>query len=265
MEVIYIDSLFFLNLVIDYFLCLAAAQVCSVRLRRGRYALAALFGAAYAAAVYLPRLGFLSAPWAKLISGLIMALIAFGAEERPWRCALVLLGVSAAFGGFIWAIGLAGGYPAFDMRTLFLSFALCYALMGLVFRARAKLSAKPHADVTLRLGTREARFRALVDTGNCLKDPVSGTEVIVVCPHAAAALLGANAALLELDAVAFTEAASVLPELRGRLRLIPYSAIGGGGMLAAIRPDSAEIDGRARSVLAAVSPDASGDGYEGIV
>ena len=44
------------------------------------------------AAVYLPRLGFLSAPWAKLISGLIMALIAFGAEERPWRCALVLLG-----------------------------------------------------------------------------------------------------------------------------------------------------------------------------
>ena len=82
---------------------------------------------------------------------------------------------------------------------------------------------------------------------------------------AAAALLGANAALLELDAVAFTEAASALPELRGRLRLIPYSAIGGGGMLAAIRPDSAEIDGRARSVLAAVSPDASGDGYEGIV
>ena len=119
--------------------------------------------------------------------------------------------------------------------------------------------------MTLRLGTREARFRALVDTGNCLKDPVSGTEVIVVCPHAAAALLGANAALLELDAVAFTEAASALPELRGRLRLIPYSAIGGGGMLAAIRPDSAEIDGRARSVLAAVSPDASGDGYEGIV
>ena len=127
MEVIYIDSLFFLNLVIDYFLCLAAAQVCSVRLRRGRYALAALFGAAYAAAVYLPHLGFLSAPWAKLISGLIMALIAFGAEERPWRCALVLLGVSAAFGGFIWAIGLAGGYPAFDMRTLFLSFALSFA------------------------------------------------------------------------------------------------------------------------------------------
>ena len=45
MDVIYIDSLFGLNLLIDYCLVLASARVCGVVLRRWRYALAALIGA----------------------------------------------------------------------------------------------------------------------------------------------------------------------------------------------------------------------------
>ena len=56
MEVIYIDSLFLLNLVIDYVLTVMCAQVCGVRLRRWRYAFAVLAGAVYAVAVYLPAL-----------------------------------------------------------------------------------------------------------------------------------------------------------------------------------------------------------------
>ena len=45
MEVIYIDSLFFLNLGVDYLLCLASARICGLYLRRRRYVLAALLGA----------------------------------------------------------------------------------------------------------------------------------------------------------------------------------------------------------------------------
>lgn len=265
MEVIYIDSVFLLNFVIDYLLVLASAQVCGVRLRRLRYISAALAGASYAAAVYLPRLGFLASPLLKLAAALLMSLIAFGGEARMLRCALVFLCVSAAFGGFIWALALAGGHPAFDMRTLVLSFALCYVLLRLVFSRRLKLADRPRAAVELTLDGRVSKFFALVDTGNSLADPVSGCPVMVICPHAAAPLFGANSALLELDAVSFFSAASGIPALHGRLRLIPYSAVGGGGMLAAFKPDCAVIDGKPRDILAAVSSDASGDGYEGIV
>ena len=239
MEVIYIDSLFLLNLVIDYVLTVMCAQVCGVRLRRLRYALAALAGAAYAAAVYLPGLGWLKSAPFKLAAGALMALIAFAGEERPVRCAVVFFAVAAAFGGFIWAIALAGGYPAFDMRTLVAAFALCYALLRIVFSRRVKLVDQARVQVSLTLGARRAEFVVLVDTGNSLTDPISAMPVMVICPHAAAPLLGANAALLELDAVAFVETAADIPELRGRLRLIPYSAVGGGGVLAAFRPDSA--------------------------
>ena len=265
MEVIYIDSLFLLNLVIDYALTVMCAQVCGVRLRRRRYALTAAVGAVYAAAVYLPGLSLLQSAPAKLAAGILMALIAFAGEEHPLRCAVVFFAIAAAFGGFIWAITLAGGYPAFDVRTLVVSFALCYALLRAVFSRRVRLADRARVSVELTLGMRTTRFIALVDTGNGLTDPVSAMPVMVLCPHAAAPLLGANSALLELDAVAFVETAADIPELRGRLRLIPYSAVGGGGVLAAFRPDSALVDGKERTLLAAVSPHVSGDGYEGVI
>ena len=49
MDVIYLDRLFGLNLLLDYCLMRASARVCGVVLRRGRYLLAALTGALYAA------------------------------------------------------------------------------------------------------------------------------------------------------------------------------------------------------------------------
>ncbi|MBR1456591.1 MAG: sigma-E processing peptidase SpoIIGA, partial [Oscillospiraceae bacterium] len=42
MEVIYIDALFFLNLLADYLLCLSTGRICGLYLRRARYLAAAL-------------------------------------------------------------------------------------------------------------------------------------------------------------------------------------------------------------------------------
>ena len=80
MDVIYLDSLFGLNLLIDYCLVLASARVCGVVLRRWRYALAALIGALYAALMVLPGCGWLANGAMKLALGAAMALIAFGGD-----------------------------------------------------------------------------------------------------------------------------------------------------------------------------------------
>ena len=52
MTVVYLDSVFTLNTLMDYLLCLATARLAGIPLRRGRYLLAALAGGAYAAAVF---------------------------------------------------------------------------------------------------------------------------------------------------------------------------------------------------------------------
>lgn len=51
---IYADSLFALNMAIDYFLLLCSARLCGAGLRRARFALAAALGGAYALLCVLP-------------------------------------------------------------------------------------------------------------------------------------------------------------------------------------------------------------------
>lgn len=260
MEVIYLDRLFLLNLAVDYLLCLLSGRVCGLVLHRGRYLLAALLGALYAVLTLLPGLAFLGGALGKLAAAALMAAIAYGGQARFLRCAAVFLAVSAAFGGALWALSLAGGRPRFDARVLLLSFALCYAGMQLLFRSRARLPDRPRVEVRVSLGGRESRFMALLDTGNSLSDPATGREVMLAAPHALAPLFpGAD---LRLDAAALVS----LPALAGRFRLIPYRAVGGHGLLAAFRPDAVTVGGKARDgLLVAVSPEAQGDGFEGIV
>lgn len=274
MEIIYIDSLFLLNLLTDYLLCLVSARVCGLWLKRRRYVLAALLGAVYAVAAVLPGMGFLSTRWAKLGCATLMGFAAYGGERQRMKCTAVFLAVSAAFGGAVWAVSMAGGvnwdghsYLSVSAKSLILAFALCYAGIDLLFRAGGKLPERPRVSVRLRFLGKEASFMALLDSGNTLTDPISGAAVMIVSPHVLAPILGGLEELFnDENSVTVLEALDALPELRGKFRLIPYSAVGVQGLLPAFRPESVEIDGRAESgLLAAVSPSAAGGGFEGIL
>lgn len=270
MKVVYIDSLFFLNLAADYLLCLAAGRICALQLRRWRYFAAALLGAAYAAAAVLPGLGLLSRPYMKLPTGLIMGLIAYGAERSPLRCTAVFFAVSAAFGGALWALSMAAGgngASPLSLRSLLLSFALCYGLFRLIFRKRAALMEKQLISVEAEFLGRKTRFTALLDTGNSLSDPATGAPVMIACTHALGPLLPDSAPLFsKLSPVEAVELCSVIPELQGRLRLIPYTAVGASGLLPIFRPDCARLDGKEKKgLLIAISDSAAGDGFEAII
>ena len=156
MDIIYIDRLFFLNLVLDYLIVLCSARLCGIRLRRARYAAAAVFGALYAALSLLPGLAFFKLWPVKLICGLLMALIAFGGEDKLWRCCLTFFAVSALFGGAVWAISLQNGesfgigaYIPVSLPVLILSFALIYAVLSFVFRRSVKSADACVSDVEI--------------------------------------------------------------------------------------------------------------------
>ena len=262
MEIVYLDSLFFLNLAADYLLCLAAAGICGLVLRRGRYLLAAALGGLYAAAVWLPGLGFLAGAGGKLGAALLMGLIAFGGERRPLLCLAVYFAVTAAFGGALWALGGQG----MSLRALMLCFFGCWLVFRLLLRGRARLPEKRRVEVALRFLGREARFFALVDSGNELRDAHTGLPVLVVCPEALRPVLREHTALFaSLPAPELLARCAELPALRGKLRLLPFSAVGGGGLLPLFRPEALSLGGRdAPDVLVAVSPQAAGDGYEAL-
>ena len=263
METIYADSLFALNLIIDYFLLLCSGKVAGVELKRWRFALAAGLGAAYAVASVLPNADFLCTAPMKLALGIVIGIVAFGGEDRLARCIVIFLAVSAAFGGAVWAASMLAGssltghiFAPVSMRVLVLSFAACYAAVSIVFKRVGKTAEREIIELQIEFRGRRTSLRALRDTGNGLYDPVSGKPVAVADFSALLPLFpDGSVALATPDPTESFRLLSELPGCRGKITLIPYSAVGTrSGMLAALRPEEARISGEKKSLLIAVYP-----------
>lgn len=269
MEIIYIDRLFLLNLIIDYLLCLGSAKVCGAYLRRLRYLFAALFGAALSALSIFPALSFLSLAPLKLAEGIIMALIAYGREEKFFRCCAVFFAVSAFFGGAVWALSVQSGlysdgriYVPLSFPVLALAFALCYALLSFTFRRTAKNAGRQIKSAQVAVGLNSVLLRVLADSGNSLFDPISGASVMIASPSALRPLFPG----IELSKSP-AELCTQMAGSRQSWRLIPYNAVGtDGGLLAAFRPDKLIIGGKERDdiILAVSANEIDGDGFNAI-
>ena len=283
MTVIYIDTLFLLNALVDYLLLLAAARLVGEPLRRWRFALGAGLGGVYAVAIFLPGLSFLAHPLCRLASAALMMVVSYGGSRRLLRQGLLFVALTCAFGGGVVAIGLLGGtglslgngvfYSALDLKVVLLSAAVCYGVLTLVFRRLAQHSAANGelVPVRLRLGERMVDLTALVDTGNTLTDPVSGRPVVVAEGERTAPLFPREHRPGPGD---LTDPAAALTRLgtgawRGRFRLLPYRSVGvDRGLLLAVRLDGLELDGQGRGpVLVALSPTpvSDGGGYQALV
>ena len=145
--VVYADSVFLLNGAMDYVLLLVTARLAGIPLKRRRYLLAAALGAVYAVAVFLPGMGFLSAFASKLAVGVLLALIAFGGEEKLLRLVLLLFAVSCAMAGCVLALGLLAGsrvpvsngifYTDVNAGTLLAAATAAYLVLNVIFHAVA--------------------------------------------------------------------------------------------------------------------------------
>ena len=283
MTVIYVDTLFLLNALVDYLLLLAAARLAGEPLRRLRFLAGAALGGLYAAALFLPGLAFLAHPLCRLAAAALMLVTAYGGSRRLLRQGLLFLALTCAFGGGVVAIGLLGNrgltlgngvfYSPLDLKTVLLSAAGCYGALTLVFRRIGRHTAAGGELVSARLtlGERAVTFPALVDTGNTLADPVSGRPTMVAEGEAAAGLFPPDHRPERADLLDPAGGLARLGtgEWRRRLRLLPYRAVGvDRGLLLAVRADGLELDGVARGpVLVALSPTpvSDGGGYRALI
>ena len=147
MTVVYLDSVFLFNALLDYLLFLSTARLAGIPLRRRRYLLCGVLGGLYAAAVFLPGGGFLTETLVKAGVGLLLALIAFGRETHFLRLTLLTVAIACALAGTVLALGLLAGqhvpnargifYTNVNGKTLLLSASGGYLLLTVIFRAAA--------------------------------------------------------------------------------------------------------------------------------
>ncbi len=279
--VLYIDTLFFLNLIINYLLLLAAARLSASGFSRGRLALGAVIGALYAVAAVIPATAFIGHAVFKLAFAFVITLAAFGPHPGCgfWRVLLLFIGVSFALGGGVlalyWLLGSGSGldgmggvlYVHINAKTLLLTSAGCYALFSLVFRTVAHFTAKSTViNAKISFLSRETTFMALVDTGNTLVNPLNNAPVLVVEYDTVKGVLpddlrGMLSKSILHDPPDAMELAAMLGYGR-HFSLIPFHAVGVEcGMLLGLRPDYAELDGVKKSgMVVAITPNRLSDG-----
>lgn len=274
--VLYADILFAFNALVDYLLLLLSARAAGEPLRRVRFALGAALGGLYAVLIFVPGFGFLNRPGYKLMSALLMLLLAYGATRALVKQSVIFFALACALGGGVMAIGMMDGatlslgrsvvYSIPDVKLILLSGAVCYAVLSVFSPGLCRHTAAEGELRTVRFALmgRELALTGLLDTGNTLTDPATGQSVPVAEGEALLPLFPPE------NCPARGELRDPIPALErlnrgawaGRFRLLPYRAVGvERGFLLAVKMDRITVGEKKRgAAVVALSPTPVSDG-----
>ena len=249
---VYLDIYILVNGSMDLLCLILTARLCHAKTTRWRLLAAGAFGGLYAAGSLLLGLSGFWGILADLLAAALLAAIAFwGRGATLWRflrLVLVIFFVSAILAGlltlFYWwmnRLSLPIGSLSGDSLSVWI-FALLGGLSGiLTIRGGRFLGyAGKHREVLLFVdfGAGEGALRALVDSGNLLKDPVSGKGVVVAERKKILPLLPAPLK----TSLSRDDLSDWLKEGGGSLRLIPAKSATGERLLPALVPKKLDLD-----------------------
>ena len=195
------------------------------RRRPGRVLFAAALGGAWAVMIYVPGCGWMGSLAARLIMPAIMALIAcggggardFAAYLAAAMCMTMLMG-----GGALMISMMSGGW---GWSQLGWCLVVCGALGLWLTHTRVKRTWGWELKIGMAFDGRECSLTALVDTGNHLREPISGACVLIASERAVKGVLPRG----------FSARGGDMPA--GRWRMVRYQTLDGQGVLKCFRPD----------------------------
>jgi stage II sporulation protein GA (sporulation sigma-E factor processing peptidase) len=253
--VVYVDILFLINLLMDFVVLWAAARLAQVRVSFWRTAAGAIIGAIYSVLVLFPDFYFMSKIEMKFLVSVLMIMAAY--IPLSWKkfgqvviyFYLIAFTMGGAVLGLIYLMGgnsLTGMLSDLPLHYLWLLIALVTAALlgkyGIAYVKRSLLQDLLKVRVEIQVQGKRFKVIGLVDTGNQLLDPLTGSPVIIVeygvlkpyLPSELQEIIDTNGEVnLSKLAEAFPEQGSDFS-----LRLIPFTTIGKRhGMLVGFRPD----------------------------
>ena len=196
----------------------------------------------------------------KIVLSIIMVYIAYKPKNTKILIKQVIIFylTSFLFGGVAFAMlyvikpqeilmknGLfLGTYP---LKTVFLGAVIASNILITAFKiVKTKISKKDmYCNIKIYINEKMVGTTAMIDTGNMLKDPITGNPVIVVEATLLEQILPREI-LQNIENIMGGEFENVTEEIRNKyiskLKLIPYSSLGKqNGMLLGIKADKVKI------------------------
>lgn len=193
METIYVDSLFILNFVLNYFLVSVTAFFGAKKTRSGRMVIAGLFGAVCSLYIFIP----FSFPEIDVVYRMtvsfLMVLIAFkfGNLRRFLRIYGIFIAATLVFGGLFLALvnALPDGISVRNNGIFYIDFSpLVFLLVATIFYCIIRLykrfvyrrESRGFCKVTVFTDTSRQMFNVLFDNGHTLRDIFTDLPVLVL-------------------------------------------------------------------------------------
>lgn len=250
---VYADLLFAVDFCMDYVCLVLTARVLGIRVHNGRLIAASVIGGAYSvASLFIPEgeLSLLAAGGSLVLICLVAFYRRHDSFSRQMKLTFVFLGMNALLGGVVSAVfGLLGRltevcFPDMEYekadgirRMIFLAAALGCLLARLLISKLRTMRLDRVSRVKILAFGREMTLSALCDTGNLLREPMSGKPCTVIGLSDFGELAGAEAAKI------FSEgsASEQLSTLEAKIALIPVQTVNSTSMMLGFYPDGAEL------------------------
>ena len=257
---IYIDVVLIENLLMNYIILFATGVILKIKIKHIRLILASLVGAIYTIIAYVSALKIYSNIFFKFILSLIIIYIAFNPKsvKKLFKFTLIFYLTSFVFGGAAFALiyivkpqeilknnGLV--LNSNSLKVIFISAILAFVIITIGFKVvKNKISAKDmYCHIRIKLNQKEIETKAMIDTGNFLKEPITNTPVIVV-EHTLLYDCIPKEILNHLENILggdFSEIPeNIKEEYMSKLKVIPFSSLGKqNGMLLGIKAEEIVI------------------------
>lgn len=253
---IYVDVVLIENLIMNYIILFATDIILKNKSKFWRLLLASLIGAIYTVISYISNLKIYSNVILKMILSIIIVYVAFNPQNMKKMCKSLLIFylTSLVFGGAAFALiyivkpqetflknGLFLG--TYSLKTILLSAILAFLIIITAFTVvKNKLSKKDmFCNIKVKLNNKEIEVKAMLDTGNLLKEPITNIPVIVI-EHTLLYECIPKQILNNIDDILGGDFSKISDEIKQKymtkLKFIPFSSLGKqNGMLLGIKPD----------------------------
>ena len=254
---IYLDVIFFENLCMNYIILFATAVVMKKKIKQVRLIVSSLLGSAYAIVIYLKIINITSNIIMKIILSICMVWLAFDSENYKilFKDLLMFYLISFVFGGCSFALiyfispekvkihngVLVGMYP---IEVTLIAGVVAFIVIQIAFKiTKNKLSAEDMiCNIEISFCDKKIKVKTLIDSGNMLRDPISGYPVVVVEREKIEKILPKEL-IEEINLIEGGDAlANTMPDYETKIRLIPFSSLGKqNGMLIGIKVEKIKV------------------------
>ena len=260
-----------INFSMDFLSLYITAKLLHIKINQPKLTLSAISGAVYALLVLYfnpsSSVNFILS----ILTALLLSFIAFGKQttKNLIKNTCIFFLVNFALGGGITAICntlniwknsrnimingtfdvLYGDLPFGLLIILAIFCGIFSFLSGKIIRKKASVQ---DCELTVTLNKQSVTLKALIDSGNLLKEPISGKPVIIATFNSLRKIIPPE--LFDL----FKNKSSDIPyncQSVSRIRIIPTSTVNDRGVLLGIFPDSVILDKKNVDVYIAITTD----------